>query len=57
MYVYENMFEFEYNFVRERINFFCYLYVGLKLFFNLIDKIKKKKCVLLFYFDIKYICI
>lgn len=55
--MYENTPEYvlknQYNFVRERINFLCYL--GLKPFSNLIDKTKKKKRVLLFYFDTKNI--
>lgn len=56
--MYENTPEYvlknQYNFVRERINFLCYLHVGLKPFSNLIDKTKKKKRVL-FYFDTKNI--
>lgn len=51
----ESVLKYQYNFVRERINFLCYLHVGLKPFSNLIDKTKKKKRVLLFYFDTKYI--
>lgn len=57
--MYENtpasVLKYQYYFVRERINFLCYLHVGLKPFSNLIDKTKKKKRVLLFYFDTKNI--
>lgn len=49
----ESVLKYQFNFLRERMNFLCYL--GLKPFSNLIDKTKKKKRVLLFYFDTKYI--